>query len=85
MQAEAILDKSRSTGLRELTINKKMFEKPIGLIGRVFGCWHQELSRPFTNERESYRMCLHCGAHRRFDTETFKTYGPYYFNVAGQK
>lgn len=85
MQAEAILEKSRSIELNELTINENIFEKPIGLIGRIFGCWHQELSRPFTNERESYRVCLHCGAHRRFDTKTFKTYGPYYFSAAEQR
>lgn len=84
MQVEAILEKAHSADLSELTINEKMFEKPIGLIGRIFGCWHKELSRPFTNRKESYRVCLHCGAHRRFDTQTFKTYGPYYFSSETQ-
>ena len=81
MQAEAILEKARSVELNELKIDEKIFEKPIGLLARVFGCWHQQLSRPFTNERESYRVCLHCGARRRFDTKTFKTYGKFYFNT----
>lgn len=79
MQAQAVLEKARSAELTELKINEELFAKPIGLFARVFGCWHQQLSRPFTNNNESYRVCLHCGAHRRFDTKTFKTFGPFYF------
>jgi hypothetical protein len=37
------------------------------------------MGRPFTLAGETYRVCLGCGAHRRFDTESWNTYGPYYF------
>jgi len=81
MQAQAILANARAEKLKELNINEELFTKPIGLIARIFGCWHQRMSRPFTNKKESYRVCLHCGAHRRFDTTTFKTHGPFYFKA----
>lgn len=57
----------------------KAFGEKIGLIGKMFGCWHKELSRPFTGIRESYRVCLDCGARKQFDTENLKTFGPFYY------
>lgn len=47
---------------------------------RVFGCWHTNMSRPFTIGQETYRMCLHCGAHRAFDPRQWKMVGPYYMS-----
>ena len=47
-------------------------------VGRIFGCWHLRLSRPITRGRESYRACLRCGMHRRFDPESWTTSGPFY-------
>ncbi|HMO81297.1 MAG TPA: hypothetical protein PKD24_10945 [Pyrinomonadaceae bacterium] len=56
------------------------FGRKIGLVGKLFGCWHKRLSRPFTYKREvSYRACLECGARRRFNTESFTTSGPFYY------
>ena len=46
---------------------------------RLFGCWHKDMGRPVTLGGETYRVCLDCGARRRFDTESWNTYGPYYF------
>lgn len=54
-------------------------EAKVGFFAGIFGCWHKELSRPFTTANNSYRVCLNCGARRHFDTETLKTYGQYYF------
>ncbi|MEP6924866.1 MAG: hypothetical protein ABI954_10410 [Pyrinomonadaceae bacterium] len=54
-------------------------EETVGFFVGIFGCWHKELSRPFTTANNSYRVCLNCGARRHFDTETLKTYGQYYF------
>ena len=48
------------------------------LVSGLFGCWHSELSRPFTFEGESYRMCLRCGARRRFVPATWTSVGTYY-------
>jgi hypothetical protein len=57
----------------------KKNEKPVGFFAGIFGCWHKELSRPFTTQKESYRVCTHCGARRHFDPETLETYGQFYF------
>src|ERR1051326_6655565 len=48
------------------------------VITRLFGCWHWEMSRPFTRSSETYRVCLKCGARRRFDLERWEMVGPYY-------
>jgi hypothetical protein len=58
------------------------FGNRIGLIGKVFGCWHKQLSRPFTNRNASYRACLHCGARKKFDAKTLRTTGPFYYPPA---
>ena len=54
-------------------------EKRIGLMGKLFGCWHKDLSRPFTTDQGSYRVCTHCGAHKEFDIKSFRTLGSFYF------
>ena len=51
----------------------------IGLLGKLFGCWHKDLSRPFTNKKGSYRVCTDCGARKVFDTKSFKTLGTFYY------
>lgn len=51
----------------------------IGILGRIFGCRHKVLTRPFGNKRGSYCVCIECGARRQFDTESFKTLGRFYF------
>ena len=48
----------------------------------IFGCAHKEMSRPFSRHGESYRVCIGCGAHRRFDAQTWKPQGPFYYKVA---
>ncbi len=55
----------------------------LSIAATLFGCWHGNLSRPITVEGETYRTCLGCGARRRFDSESMKPIGPYYFPVAG--
>ena len=48
------------------------------VVSRVFVCWHRKLSRPFTRDGETYRVCLRCGMHRQFDLQEWKTKGNYY-------
>lgn len=69
--AESILDRTEHE-----------FEQKVGLTAKLFGCWHKEMSRPFTHGRQSYRVCLDCGARRHFDPESFRTYGPYFYPPA---
>ena len=68
--------------LPEITWPKETFRRAIELIEntyhRIFGCWHTDMSRPFTIDQQTYRMCLNCGAHRAFDTRQWKMVGPYY-------
>ncbi len=61
------------------TRNDQAFGEKIGIMGKIFGCWHKELSRPFTNQKQSYRVCLNCGARKHFDAENLKTFGPFYY------
>ena len=47
-------------------------------LKRVFGCWHREMSLPFTRGNETYRTCVNCGARRRFDLERWTMVGEFY-------
>ena len=78
---EAVLDQGR---IAEAIINRTdgAFGQRIGLMGKLFGCWHIGLSRPFTNRHASYRACLRCGARKKFDTTTLRTSGPFYYPPA---
>ncbi len=64
---------------RILSPAKSSFKEKIGLLTTLFGCWHKNLSRPFTYDHESYRVCLKCGARKNFNTETLTTSGSFYF------
>lgn len=56
---------------------------PIGLVCRLFGCRHANMSRPFTYADASYRACLKCGARRDFDPQTLRTFGSFYYQNEG--
>ena len=51
----------------------------VGLFSKIFGCGHQDLSRPFSQGKFGYRVCLRCGARKPFNAETLETYGSFYF------
>ncbi len=57
----------------------RVFGEKVGLIGKIFGCWHEEMSRPFSQERIAYRTCMKCGARKQFNSETLQTHGAFYF------
>lgn len=58
---------------------KESAVRKIGLFGSLFGCWHRRLSRPITTDNETYQTCLECGARRKFDTGTFRSFGRFYY------
>ena len=60
-------------------IDKGVFGERVGFFSKIFGCGHQDLSRPFSNGKFGYRVCLQCGARRQFNTETLETFGSFYF------
>jgi hypothetical protein len=41
----------------------------------LFGCRHRQLSRAFTAEGETYRVCLKCGARLRYSWQTMSLIG----------
>jgi len=57
----------------------EVFGRKIGFLGRMFGCFHRNLSRPFSSGEVSYRSCLECGARKRFDTDSLKTFRNFYY------
>jgi len=58
---------------------KKSTHTFLFLISKIWSCWHRKMSRPFTHEGETYRVCLKCGMRRDFDLEAWKTGQSYYF------
>jgi len=53
-----------------------------GWITRLLGCWHKEMSRPFSHQGHSYRTCLNCGASRRFNVGSWEMQGKFYYAPA---
>lgn len=72
----AILGWSRTNDWERL---KKLWAIPIRFLTSLFGCWHRGMSRPFTRGGETYRVCLGCGARRRFDLEGWEMRETYYY------
>jgi hypothetical protein len=60
-------------------VDKGVFGQKVGVIAKLFGCWHENISRPFVQGDTAYRACLNCGARKQFNTETLETYGTFYF------
>lgn len=61
-------------------ISGKPFEAISSWLTRLFGCWHMEMSRPFTRDGETHRVCMSCGARRRFDVKSWEMVGAYYYD-----
>jgi hypothetical protein len=59
-------------------IDTLVFGDKVGIFVKLFGCGHQNLSRPFSHKRTAYRTCLQCGARKQFDTQTLNTFGGFY-------
>jgi hypothetical protein len=78
MQAAVVLDQNYIAG-QEINQRENVFGKKIGIFAKLFGCWHKQLSRPFTHGKSSYRACLHCGARQKFDAEKMKSTRKFYY------
>ncbi len=64
---------------QNLEVDKSVFGEKVGLLGKLFGCGHREVSRPFILGKTAYRTCLSCGARKRFDTQNLETFGGFYY------
>jgi hypothetical protein len=56
-----------------------------GWLTRLIGCWHLEMSRPFSSHGQAYRVCLNCGAHRKFSLKNWQTQGDFYYNMPNRR
>jgi len=56
-----------------------LVSKALRVTARIFGCWHVNMSRPFSRGHETYRTCVACGARRRFDLEKWEMVGSFYY------
>ena len=68
----------RSTQLANMDGRKKSTHTLLFLVSKLWSCWHRKMSRPFTHEGETYRVCLKCGMRREFDLSTWQLKGRYY-------
>ncbi len=59
-------------------VDGRVFGEKVGILVRLFGCGHRNLSRPFSHKRAAYRSCLQCGARKQFDPQSLKTFGGFY-------
>jgi hypothetical protein len=59
-----------------------IFAKISDWVARVFGCWHLEISRPFSHHGHAYRVCLNCGAQRQFNLRSWQMHGNFYYERA---
>lgn len=56
-----------------------------GWFSRLIGCWHMEMSRPFSSQGQAYRVCLNCGAHRHFSLRSWEMEGDFFYNLPSTK
>ena len=50
-----------------MTQLRKLTKAIARIFMRLVPCRHSHMGRPFTVNDEPYRLCLQCGARRRFD------------------
>ena len=60
--------------------SSSLTRKISSFVARMFGCWHGELSRPFSREGRAYRTCLNCGAQRQFNLGNWEMQGNFYYH-----
>lgn len=73
---QTLVDKNKAETNK---VDRSVFGQKIGLFAKLFGCWHNNISRPFVQGQTAYRSCLQCGARKQFNPETLQTHGDFYF------
>ena len=73
---EAVVEKA---GADLSAVMPDLVSKVRSTTARIFGCWHVDMSRPFSRGSETYRTCVACGARRRFDVEQGEMIGSFYY------
>jgi hypothetical protein len=75
-----LLAPSMTSGeLRVESRTARLFHGMLGYLSSgSLTCRHRRMSRPFTNEGETYCVCLRCGMQRAFDLDVWKMKGSFY-------
>jgi len=73
MQSVAVLDQRINKDHAERSRALKQAAERI--VVRLLGCWQHDLSRPFTRNGKTYRVCMKCGLSRDFNLNTWETQG----------
>jgi hypothetical protein len=50
-----------------------------------FGCRHRQLSRVFTLDRRTYRVCCNCGMKFEYSLESMSIRNPWFESLADRK
>ena len=72
MQSAGVLTQQRTDYAERVTALNGAVDR---VLTQIFGCYHRNLSRPFTRDNKTYRVCMSCGMGRSFDLESWKTVG----------
>ena len=76
MQTEQAIMASNSKILQNIPSGRGIGS---GWVTRLLGCWHREMSRPFSSQGQTYRTCLNCGASRKFSVARWEMTGGFYY------
>ena len=63
--------KESRTVSEKTKLTDEVFGKRVGLLARMFGCYHRRMSRPVTTGNLTYQYCPACGIRRKYDAVTF--------------
>jgi len=58
-------------------------KKLVSVFKRCFGCYHGQLSRVFTIDKRTYRVCCDCGAQFDYCLENMTMRRQHRFSMAG--
>ena len=73
MQSVAVLNQQMTKDHAERS--RALKDAAQRVVVRLLGCWQHDLSRPFTRNGKTYRVCLNCGLSRDFNLDTWETHG----------
>jgi hypothetical protein len=59
-------------------LKNTLIEEKQSFFKRLFGCWHQRMSKPVTIDKTTFCYCKDCGLRRKYDIETFRPQGAFY-------
>jgi hypothetical protein len=81
---QSVLSINHQVGMAQQERHGALNETLGRVLNRVFGCWQHDLSRPFSNNGRTYRICTKCGMSRDFDTASWTMKGHYHVTATSK-